>query len=121
MLNIYWNRCIGGSWCNFRLVNLDNSHFNRMEGVYVIWQGSGPVIRVGQGVIKDRIADHRNDKAITSHSNLFVTWANVSPQNRNGVERYLAETLRPVVGSSFPNAPSVAVNLPWSWKTGGDL
>jgi hypothetical protein len=112
MLNIYWNKCDGGNWCSFENVDLDHSHFNGMEGVYIIWQGGGPIVRVGQGVIRDRIADHRNDKAINFYNNLFVTWARVSTQNRDGVERYLAETLNPKVGFTFPDTSSIAVNLP---------
>jgi hypothetical protein len=35
---------------------------------------------------------------------------------RNGVERYLANTLRPIVGSAFPDVPPIEVNLPWVWR-----
>jgi hypothetical protein len=39
--------------------------------------------------------------------------ANVAPPLRDGIERYLAETLKPKVGEAFPQAPPIAVNLPW--------
>lgn len=55
-----------------------------------------------------------------SPEGLFVTWARIHPSERDGVERYLAETLRPLVGTRHPNAapiyvvePPIPVNLPW--------
>jgi len=84
-----------------------------MEGIYIIWQGNGPVIRVGQGIIKDRFTAHRNDGEITKYGNLYATWAPVSVGHRDGIERYLANSLRPVVGGAFPNVQPIAVNLPW--------
>lgn len=98
-------------------VNLNHSHFDEMEGVYIIWQQSGPVIRIGQGIIKDRIADHRITQAITRYDNLHVTWAPVSTSYRDGVERYLADTLNPIVGDVFPDTNPIAVNLPWPWQS----
>ena len=87
-----------------------------MEGVYVIWQGNGSVIRVGQGKIKDRLAEHRANPAITKYDNLYVTWAPVYAQYRDGIERHLANVLKPLVGDAFPNANPIAVNLPWPWQ-----
>jgi hypothetical protein len=87
-----------------------------MEGVYIIWQGNGPVVRVGQGIIRDRFTTHRNDKAITVYSPLYVTWAPVEALYRDGVERYLANILRPIVGYVFPNVIPTPVSLPWLWQ-----
>ncbi|MCC7004487.1 hypothetical protein IT397_01030 [Candidatus Nomurabacteria bacterium] len=87
-----------------------------MEGVYIIWQGNGPVIRVGQGIIRDRLSAHRRDTAITAYQNLYVTWAPVSAIYRNGVERYLANILKPRVGDAFPNVNPIPAFLPWPWQ-----
>ena len=97
-------------------VNLGDSHFNNMEGVYIIWQGGGPIIRVGQGTICDRLAAHRDNEQSTAHEPLYSSWAPVGLVYRNGVERYLANTLRPIVGSAFPDVPPIEVNLPWVWR-----
>lgn len=86
-----------------------------MEGVYIIWQSNAngaKAIRVGQGIIKDRIAEHRRNKDITKYPDLFVTWASVSAQYRDGVEKYLADTYKPAVGDAFPNVVPIVVNLP---------
>lgn len=112
MLQLLWQKCQGDVWGSFLDVNLDHTHFDKMEGVYVIWQGQGPVVRVGQGFVRDRIADHRTNRAITEYDNLYVTWASVPAQYRDGVERYLANVLQPVVGDAFPDALPVQVNLP---------
>lgn len=114
MLQLSWQKCVGDKWGSFLNVDLAHIHFNNMEGVYVIWQGGGPVIRVGQGFVRDRLADHRTNQVITSHGNLYVTWASVPTSYRDGVERYLANVLRPIVGSAFPNTEPIPVTLPWA-------
>jgi len=84
----------------------------------VIWHG-GPNARtvyVGQGEpVRDRLAAHRNDRRITQYSNggLSVTWAKVDAAQRDGIERYLADTLSPLVGEAHPAAQPIPVNLPW--------
>lgn len=97
-------------------VDLSHPHFDNMEGVYVIWQEGGPVVRVGQGIIRNRLTAHRNDKTITAHLPLRVTWASVGTYYRDGVERYLANILKPVVGDAFPDVTPVPVSLPWPWQ-----
>lgn len=111
-----WQKCLGDVWGPFTTVDLSHTHFNNMEGVYVIWQANGPVVRVGQGIIRDRLSAHRRDSAITVYENLYVTWAPVSTLHRDGVERYLANTLKPKVGDAFPNANPIPVALPWPWQ-----
>ncbi len=117
MLQLFWQKCQGNIWGHFLDVDLSSAHFDSMEGIYIIWQGDGPIIRLGQGVIKDRISGHRADRVITAYNNLYVTWAPALAENRDGIERYLANVLRPKVGDVFPNAVPIEVNLPWPWKS----
>ena len=117
-MTLNWQKYTDGSWCVFLSLNLQDKHFDNMEGVYIIWHGGQvpAVVRVGQGKIKDRIAFHRNDPEITKYSplGLYVTWAAVSAYDRDGVERCLGECLKPKVGTQFPDAPSIPVNMPWA-------
>ena len=110
-------KCQGEVWCPLGTVNLSHPYFENIEGVYVIWHGGAApaTVRVGQGVIKERLADHRNDQDIQKFANqgLFVTWAVVPKELRDGVERFLFERLGPIVGERAPDAPPVDVNLPW--------
>jgi len=115
-MQLAWQKCQGDVWGTFMDVDLSHIHFNNMEGVYIIWQANGPVVRVGQGIIRDRLTAHRNDRAITAYPSLHVTWAPVSVLHRNGVERYLANTLNPKVGDAFPNVIPMQVLLPWPWQ-----
>jgi len=113
-----WNRCEGNAWCPFLTVNLNHPHFRGMTGVYIIWHGgqNPQTVYVGQGEIAARIAMHRSDPRILQYSSLglFVTWASVPLQPvREGIERYLADRLRPRVGEAHPNVPPVGGNLPW--------
>jgi len=116
-LTFNWIKCDGNAWCDFFNVNLAHSHFDGMEGVYIIWHdGNQPhAVRVGQGVIRDRIAQHRQDQQILVYrtDGLFVTWASVPAYQRDGIERYLGDRLAPKVGSRLPDAVPIQVNLPW--------
>jgi len=44
---------------------------------------------------------------------LYVTWAYVPQASLDGVEIYLAERLRPKIGSNYPKAVPIEVNFPW--------
>ena len=114
MLQLDWIKCNNGnSWCPLTGVDLSSVSTN---GVYIIWHSGNPsrVVRVGQGDIANRLSAHRNDPAITQYPGLWVTWAAVPAAQRDGVERYLGDTWRPLVGDAFPNAHPIAVNSPWS-------
>ena len=116
-MNVEWNKCKGDKWCSLNGVDLSNGHFDGMEGVYVIWHG-GPTlkaVRVGKGIIRNRLTAHRQDKEIQAYLalGLFVTWASVDARSRDGVEAFLADALDPLVGERFPDVVPVPVNLPW--------
>lgn len=88
-------------------------------GCYVIWHGGQTprVVRVGQGNIADRLTAHGNDPAILKYGQfgpLLVTWAELQASYLNGVERYLADALNPLVGDRHPTALPIRVNLPWA-------
>ena len=80
------------------------------------------MVRVGQGDIEDRLRSHRIDTDITKYAGLnqetplLVTWASVTPQHRDGVERYLADTLKPLEGRRYPNVLPTRIVLPWPWS-----
>ncbi len=112
-MNVEWIKCASNNWCSFNNLNIDHEHFNNLSGVYIIWSDR-TTIRVGSGVIKDRIGAHRNDDEITKYQNLRVTWAAVNRNQMEGVEKYLADVLSPAVGERFPNRTSIEVNLPWN-------
>jgi len=112
-MEIKWKRCGDDShWCDFNKLKLDSENFKNLKGVYIIWSGED-VIRIGSGVIKDRIAAHREDKEITAYENLKVTWAEVNANQMENVEAYLANVLEPLVGERFPDRNPIEVNLPW--------
>lgn len=112
---LHWVKSTTGHW-----LNLDNVNLGPVQavGVYIIWHGgSNPrVVRVGQGNIAQRLGSHRADIDVTKYrqfGGLFVTWAVVPSYQLDGVERYAAEILKPLVGDRFPFADPIAVNLPW--------
>lgn len=99
-MNLDWIKCQNEEWCDFLNIKLSHEHFNDLNGVYIIWSNE-VVVRLGSGEIKDRIADHRDNEEITEYPNLKVTWAKVNANQMEGVEKYLANTLNPVVGERF--------------------
>jgi len=112
-LKLTWKKCgDDGHWCDFLKLDITKDHFKDLKGVYVIWNDEDNAVRVGSGIIKDRIADHRKDKEITAYKNLKVTWAEVNGNQMEGVEKYLADELEPVVGERFPKRTPISVNLP---------
>lgn len=117
MKTLNWKKRQDGKWFKLTDVNLVDPHFIDLEGVYIIWyEGTNRiVVRVGQGEIKERISDHQTDPRIMTYKShgLYVTWAMVLPLYRNGIERYLFEKLKPIVGFRYPNVPAIQVNLPW--------
>lgn len=115
-INLTWIKCGNdGHWCSFEDVNLANV---TAGGVYIIWHEGNPgrVVRIGQGIIKDRLTTHRDDEEITDYrkkGKLLVTWASVLLGQRDGVEAYLADKWNPLVGEAFPDVVPIAVNSPW--------
>jgi hypothetical protein len=115
MAIVTWVKCDQGLWCSFDRVNLTKVS---TVGVYVIWHTGSPgrVVRVGQGDIAQRLGAHRDDPAVTryrTNGSLLVTWAEVPKKaDRDGIERYLANHYRPLVGDAWPDVTPIPVNLP---------
>jgi len=115
-----WNKCVGEQWCPLLSVNLDHSHFDGLEGVYIIWHGqpNPAVVYVGQGNIRERLTSHRQNPDILAYKDqgLYVTWAKVEAANRDGIEKSLADTWKPKVGGNYPSVVPIPVNSPWENK-----
>ncbi len=113
---IEWILSTERQWLDF--LNVDLSELNRRgdKGVYVIFsvmQDEPQAIRLGQGIIAERIAEHQENDAITGFGELRVTWAVDLEKFLDGIESYLADTLNPIIGERFPDVPHIEVNLPW--------
>lgn len=133
MNNLIWGTCDNNLWCGLHTLNVSADYFDNLEGVYVIWYWDrlrNPItVRVGQGEIRDRVYAHRIDpdiqeyrivkqfppRPLPEYRTLYFTWAEVSQKaDRLGIERYLANTLKPLVGQ-YPNVYPITANLP-PWK-----
>ena len=116
-MNIIWNTCDGGVWCPLINFNLNHHHFNQISGVYIIWHaGQFPAtVRVGQGHIRERLTEHRQNPDILAFASLglYVTWAELSSVYQNGIEAFLANQLQPKIGSRYPIEVPIPANLPW--------
>jgi hypothetical protein len=115
-MDVKWIKSKADTWLSFEVFDLTAV---TTFGVYVIWHSGNPArtVRVGQGDIKSRLGAHRNDREICQYARsgaLYVTWATVPKAQVDGVERYLANWLTPLVGDAFPDVLPIAVNSPWS-------
>ncbi len=114
MLQAEWIKSDANTWLDFRTFNLLSAHGN---GVYIIWYYGNPtrVVYVGQGDIVDRLQSHRINSKIIEYAKqgiLKVTWAELHETRRSGVERYLADMWKPLVGDTYPDVLPIPVNLP---------
>jgi hypothetical protein len=116
-LKVDWVRCSGNEWCRFNRLDLSHDYFKRFHGVYVLWFGDEPktVLCVGHGNIGEQLCALTIRREIVEHQQfgLKVTWAAVGPDFREGVARYLAIELKPMIDDQITAYEDVAVNLPW--------
>ena len=109
-------------WYILHEIDMSDNYFRDITGVYIIayWDRSDKaiIVRVGQGIIWNRIKSHRENHEIMRHgrsrkSPLHVTWSEIPTQvMRDGVERFLGDLLHPIEGDRFPDVFPVSVNLP---------
>jgi predicted GIY-YIG superfamily endonuclease len=104
----------------YRLYDVELSQLTAY-GVYMIYTagsllGGPAILRVGQGDVANRLREHRQNLTILSYQRrngpVMVVWASVSPLIVDGVERYLADRYRPLLGEAFPDVRPVPVTLP---------
>ena len=111
-LNVKWAKYKNQSWCKLNTLNLEKVS---TSGVYIIWKSNrkNNVIQIGQGEISTVLQRLRNSPKITQFGDdLFVTWASVPEQYRDGVERYLYEQYSPASIDNITNSRLVYVNTP---------
>jgi hypothetical protein len=115
-MKLTWMTCRSGTWTKLNDVELNLTHFDNLEGVYVIWNGpeDGAYVRIGQGKIRDKLRRHQKDPEVQAFNKqaLFVTWTSVPERFRDGVEAFLIQELKPKLGSMPRNIDLIPVNLP---------
>jgi hypothetical protein len=117
MSTLTWIKSTQNEWLFFE--SFSDLADIKTAGVYIIWHGgqNPRVVYVGKGDICARLTAHRNDKTITAYNQsgpLFVTWAAVPAAQQDGVERFLADRLKPLIGDRHPDVAPIPVTLPWA-------
>lgn len=110
------------TYANGALITLDGVDLSTVKagGVYVIYLAGNPptTVYVGKGDVSARLGSHRNDarfKAARAKGTLCVAFASVAAADQEGVEKYLATRLPPVVGERHPESVrEIAVNSPFA-------
>ena len=117
-MKLFWAKRRGDDW--YRLNSLILSNVSD-KGVYVICydddiDGEYVCVYVGQGSIRKRLEFHQTNPDVQFYADfgtLYVTWAKVPPQKRDGVESFLADELEPLEGERHPDVHPIKVNLPF--------
>jgi type IV pilus assembly protein PilB len=114
-MRVYWNR-YGDAWAEFFAVDLDDPHFDGLEGVLVVWRGGAQpaAIAVGHGPLRETLRALRTNAELESYrgETLLASWAKVERVARPGVARFLIENLKPRIAPPAPSATAIDVNLP---------
>ena len=115
-MTVDWVKKQDRTWYKLDELTLNGSYFDGLTGVYDICHGGNTpqTVKVGQGDIGDRLQAHRLDQAVQYYAplGLYVTWASIQANSIDGVEVFLAQELRPLVGERYPDAIPIKVNLP---------
>ena len=130
MITVQWQRCLKNSlWCQFNEKLLSNGRFEthlgdhsvNISGIYIIWTGIGDrtVLKVGSGIIKDKLEAHLRDPEIQAYkpTRLYVTWASTlsvigTEEIQKGIEKFLDIVFKPKLAEHLPDVDLVMVNLP---------
>ena len=130
MITVQWQRCLKNSlWCQFNEKLLSNGRFEtrlgdhsvNISGIYIIWTGIGDrtVLKVGSGIIKDKLEEHLRDPEIQAYkpTRLYATWASTLSvigveEIQKGVEKFLDIVFKPKLAEHLPDIDLVMVNLP---------
>ena len=113
---VQWVKSVAGDYLDLLRLDLASSYFSEAKfGVYVIWY-AGPsksaAIRVGQGNIHDELAIRKTDpqvKQFSSQGQLKVSWVTVDRADFDGVEVFLYDTYKPLVGERKVGVVSIPV------------
>ena len=131
MITVHWQKCIKNSlWCPFNEKLLNDGRLEArlgdysagISGVYIIWTGTDnnrTVLKVGSGIIKDKLAADLKDLEIQAHkpARLYVTWGStlstIGPEKiQKGIEKFLGVVFKPKLKENLPDVDLVMVNLP---------
>ncbi len=117
-VRLEWHKNGEGAWWTLAEANVEDEDFDDLEGIYIIWfeDQIRVTLRVGQGHIRDGLVGERNSEDMWRYAQqheIYVTWAKVDRKYHENVARYIAETVKPELNSSYPDVGPFMVNLPW--------
>ena len=115
MPQLDWVKSTNGDW-----LGLDTVRLAKVStlGVHIVWINTsyGPQwLTVGKGDIASSLETLRSHPQIVRYRGsgwMGVTWAAVPAFDLDGVGRYVAERLQPLVTARVALVPPVPVNLP---------
>lgn len=98
-----WGRNPRGQFYKFLTFDPEKAGLKGVGGVYVLWHsGVQPRwVYVGHSIDiaadLDALADNDEVMEYNSRGGLFVTWAPIKPEYRQGVLRFLTESMEPLI------------------------
>ncbi len=110
-MEIGWAKRDDGTWFDLGDGAGEELLIDGKKGVFVVFHAA-LVVAVGGGGIAEGLARTRKELQTRLSSELQVTWAEVEPNQIEGVERFLLDQMAPLTGGRVLNCRPVAVNLP---------
>jgi len=119
-LTLEWMIGVDDNWMQLDSLDLSDTYFDRISGVYIVWYGpdekgnEGRVVCAGHGVLRSKLENLKADPVVARYSRrrLLVTWAEVDSHHSEHVEAYLIGMLNPLHCERHPNIMQTIVNLP---------
>lgn len=119
MIELEWQKCLGGIWCELNKIDESHENLDDVEAVFIMWSGKPPeervVLKIGFNDIRSEILECRQDLAVQAFNNhkIFITWAEVPGSKRKHILAYLSKTLGPKISNTVYKAKPIEVTLPW--------
>lgn len=116
-LQVRWVRGTDGNFLDLLRLNLQSSYFLRHQyGVFIVWSAGvtqAPVITVGQGDIRDRLAALKKHPVVSRFAEsgqLKVSWIIINEKYFDGVEAFLYDYYKPIMGERKRDISSIPVD-----------
>jgi hypothetical protein len=123
-VDVLWQRDARGFYPRLLAFDAEELGLTGVGGVYVLWhRGQSPRwIYIGAsndlGQSIERARDAEDVLTFETHGRIYVTWAPIKPEFRDGVVNYLRSTMEPLVTDTLesdvsnPSAEPIAVLSP---------
>jgi hypothetical protein len=112
-----WKTLDSHNWTSFVDLDLQDSRLEGVTGIFFIWSRDLPYpqsIRIGQGNIRDRLIEMRNDPEVMAYQDKhpYVAWCSPPQSQIDGIITFMYQERPPLVPAPYPQAAPIVANTP---------